>query len=131
MGPAFRIVLFESFAFLFIAVVAWIGEGVIEPILFGKNFKHNWADPLIQTCATVIVAVPTLIGSWCLSKRLHYLEGFTRICAWCRRVNINNNWVSIEIFLRNRFRAQTTHGICPMCTLRLRQEGSIRAGKRD
>ena len=54
-------------------------------------------------------ATPTLVG------RLHYLEGFLRLCAWCRKLHADNEWIPLEEFMQRRFDTRTSHGICPAC----------------
>jgi len=38
-----------------------------------------------------------------------------RICAWCRRVERNGEWVPVEKSFRRQFSLPSTHGICPDC----------------
>jgi hypothetical protein len=56
-----------------------------------------------------------------LLARVRYLEGFMRICAWCRRVDYKGEWIGFEDFLRQGFDTPATHGICPVCLARQRK----------
>ena len=39
-----------------------------------------------------------------------------RACAWCTQVrNARNEWLDLEAYLRERFRIDLSHGICPDC----------------
>ena len=47
--------------------------------------------------------------------RVQYLEKFMRVCAWCRRIHHQGEWMPLEEFLRQSFDTPTTHGICKDC----------------
>jgi len=50
-----------------------------------------------------------------LVARLHDLEEFLRLCAWCRKPHLDNEWVPLDEFLQRKFDTRTSHGICPAC----------------
>jgi len=118
--PAIRIVGYEIVAFLVIIIISWTNEiSGFETSLFGEINAPNWMDPVIETLVTILVAIPTVLFTWRLSKRLHYLEGFLRVCAWCQKVGQGEDWISIEEFARKTLNTHTTHGICPACSQKL------------
>ena len=59
-------------------------------------------------------------------ERLRYLEGFLRMCSWCRRMHYHGEWMQLEKFMQQGFDTPTTHGICPDC-LRVQKEAITRA----
>lgn len=119
---ASRIVWYEGAAFAAIILIAWINELCgIENLLFGQpDGPPDWHDPMIVTLFTIMVGVPTLLLSNQLAKRLHYLEGFLRVCAWCHRVGDGENWMSLEEYVKKTFNTETTHGICSNCSRKLK-----------
>ena len=66
---------------------------------------------------------------WGLTKRmadrLHHLGKFLRLCAWCRKVGHKGKWLKLEEYFEEDFRIQTTHGMCPDCLRRLREETAL------
>jgi len=50
-----------------------------------------------------------------LLRRLHELEGFLRVCSWCRRVGDQGEWMVMEEYFDSRLATETSHGICPDC----------------
>jgi hypothetical protein len=60
-------------------------------------------------------------------ERINYLEKFMRVCAWCRRINYNGEWMRLEEFMRQGFDTPTTHGICQDCLER--QQAAIERAK--
>jgi hypothetical protein len=68
----------------------------------------------------------TLVHS--LQDDPHHLP---RHCAWCRRIEVDGEFVPLEEFLHGdlplRLRRRATHGICPDClALHVGTSGSIR-----
>jgi hypothetical protein len=118
--PAARIIWYELAAFITIIAISWANEiyGLARTI-FGTAQVPNLEDAIVESIITILVAIPTLIFSWRLSKRLHYLEGFLRVCAWCQKVGHGDEWISIGEFAQKKLNTQTTHGICPDCRQKL------------
>lgn len=117
-----KIVWIEIASFGAIILISWANEWGLENVLFGEAYKRDWKDPIMQTAITIMVAIPTIVLSWQLSKRLHYLEKFLRVCSWCRKVGQGDDWVSIEEYLGKTLNTQTTHGVCPSCFKKLKEE---------
>lgn len=115
-----RVLLYEAVAFAVLLVSIWVGS--LLPILLRERTAMEWEDPILETAALVLVAIPTLVLSKRILDRLHYLEGFLRLCAWCHRVEVNGEWILVEEFLKRRLSTQTSHGICESCNQIIRNE---------
>lgn len=51
-------------------------------------------------------------------SRIRKLEGLLRICAWCKRVqNDEDRWEQLEAYITEHSDAIFSHGICPECAL--------------
>lgn len=122
-SSAKKIIGYEIAGFVSILVISWANEifGFSQRIL-GAKYAMNWQDAATETLIAVVVAIPTIIMSWRLTERLHYLEGFLRVCAWCRKVGEGDEWISIEQFVEKNLNTQTSHGICPDCARKLKSE---------
>lgn len=120
---ASRIIWYEAVAFAAIIAISWVNElSGFEGMIFEKAYgPPDWRGPILETAFIVLVGTPAILLSWRLSKRLHYLEGFLRVCAWCHRVGQGNDWISTEEFMRKTLNTETTHGICPSCSLKLKE----------
>ena len=57
-----------------------------------------------------------------LLRRLHYLEEFLRVCGWCRKVSYGNEWIEMETYLKSKFATKTSHGMCPHCLQKKKNE---------
>ncbi len=38
------------------------------------------------------------------------------VCAWCRKINVNDQRVPMEQYFKTELNANTSHGICPECS---------------
>jgi len=119
-----RILWYEIGAFSVIILSVWMGS--LIPLLQGRRTAMEWEDPLLETATVLLVAFPTVLLSRRLLSHLHYLEGFLRVCAWCHKVRIGDDWVPFEEFMKRRLSTQTSHGICENCNQTFRAEAEKR-----
>lgn len=111
------VIYIEIVAFLLIIAISWADElfGLSELILGGPH-THDWHEAAFESAMTISVAIPTLIFTKRVVDRMHELEEFLRVCAWCRKVgNKEDKWYSLEEYFENEFSTKTSHGICPSC----------------
>ena len=47
--------------------------------------------------------------------RITRLSHMLTMCAWCRRVSLNGEWISIDQFLQQRRNTSSSIGLCPDC----------------
>lgn len=121
--PALNVIHLEVAAFLAIIAVSWSDEVFhLSQAVFGGGGSSSWQEAAFETLVTVAVAIPTILLTRRFLDRLHHLEEFLRVCAWCHRIGDAEAWVSIEAFFEGKFETRTTHGICPACAERLRRE---------
>ncbi len=62
--------------------------------------------------------------------RVQALEGVLPTCQYCKKIRLQGadeddpkSWVPIETYIRQRSKASFSHGICPDCLRKLREEG--------
>ena len=47
--------------------------------------------------------------------RIKRLSHMLTMCAWCRRVSVEGDWISIDQFLQQRKNTTSSVGLCPDC----------------
>ena len=47
--------------------------------------------------------------------RIQRLSNMLTMCAWCRRVSVDDDWISIDQFLQQRKNTTSSIGLCPEC----------------
>jgi hypothetical protein len=123
-----KIVLYQNLGFLGIMALCILDEALKLPTLI---FSGNPFAFMFQRSTLEILLV---LGVWFLvsnstrrvMERVRYLEKFMRVCAWCRKINHQGEWMKLERFMEQGFDTPTTHGICPECSAR-EKESATRA----
>jgi len=111
-----HIIGIEILGFGLIILLTWLDELVSLPaLLFGGEHPADYSEAAMETTITLCVALPVIMITRKLLNRLHYLEGFMQVCAWCRKVEHEGNWLVMEEYFRRRFNTLTSHGMCPEC----------------
>jgi hypothetical protein len=118
------VVALEAAGFLTIVALIWIDELWDLPYyLFGASpTPFRPAEAIAESGLVVLMGAAIIVASIRILRRVAYLESMIVLCAWCRRVRMDDSWVSIEEFLHVH-RRTTSHGICPDCDVRLNEEG--------
>ncbi len=113
-----RVVLgIEVIGFSLLLVVLWLDEYVDLPFRYLGALK----TPLrpqefwFEAIAVLLVATAVISSTLWVFRRLRILEGIVQVCAWCRKVNVGEQWVSFEKYLKHEHDVQSSHGICPAC----------------
>ena len=113
----------EAFGFSLLIVLSWLTEAIRVPhFLFGEPFVANWHRAALRTVVILLIWAWVHLATRRLLKRLHYLEEFLRICGWCRKVCHDGEWLKMEDYFNSKFATRTSHGICPECLEKGKQE---------
>ena len=124
-----RIVLYQNLGFLGIMIISYLDELLKLPTLlflehpFAFLFRRSTLDILLILAVWFLVSTSTRR----ILERIRYLEKFMRVCAWCRRINFQGEWMPLEEFMRQGFDTPTTHGICTKCLEK--QQGAVEKAK--
>lgn len=119
---------FEVAAFGLIIALSWADELLGLPArLFGGPHRPDIGEAVLETLVILLVAVPILIHTRRVVSRPFYFEGFLRVCAWCKNVEHQGNWIPVGEFFQERFETATSHGMCPTC-FAAQSHGGGRAG---
>jgi hypothetical protein len=110
----------EALAFGLIIVLGWLTEIFRVPhYLFSEPAVTNWARPLLKTAVVLCVWAAVHVATQRLLKRLHHLEEYLRMCAWCRKLEHGGEWMPLEDYFGSAFSTKTSHGVCPDCSQQL------------
>jgi hypothetical protein len=118
-----NILWIEAFGFSLIIALSWLTEAIRAPhLLFGEPFEPNWHRALLRTVVVLVIWMWVHLATRQLLKRLHYLEEFLRVCSWCRKVEHAGEWMPMENYFNSKFATKTSHGMCPECLQKKREE---------
>ncbi|HEU6447556.1 MAG TPA: hypothetical protein VFV23_03870 [Verrucomicrobiae bacterium] len=109
--------------FSFLIAMSWLTEVLSIPhYLFGDPFVPNWHRALLRTSVIALIWLWVHLLTRRLLKRLHHLEEFLRVCGWCRKVCYKDEWLDMEKYFSSKFSTKTSHGMCPDCLAKKREE---------
>lgn len=118
-----RILVYEALGFLAIVAMSMLDEIYEIPKRYFVAYTGQpemW-EGSFETVMILLVAVAILLATNRLVKRLFYLEGFLRVCAWCRNIHRDGEWISLENYFASGFDTKTTHGMCPDCFAKMQR----------
>jgi hypothetical protein len=119
--PREFILWIEGIGFSFIIAIVWATEILQVPhLLFAEPPSFHLARPILRSVVIMCVWAAVHISTRRLLKRLHKLEEYLLICAWCRKIGHEGDWMTMEKYFGSAFSTPTTHGICPECSKRVR-----------
>ncbi len=107
----------ELAGFSIIWAILWLDEYADVPFRFLGAPKtplrpqEFWFEAITALLVGAAVVASTL---W-VFRRLRALESFIQICAWCRKINVQGDWVAFEQYLKREHDLHSSHGICPDC----------------
>lgn len=83
---------------------------------FGIDLKPiRPSDFSLKVAAALLLFVLVLSVLRQTIHRINRLSHLLTLCAWCRRVSLNGEWVSIDAFLQQRRNTTSSIGLCPDC----------------
>jgi len=110
------IALAQAVGFGVIVTVIWLDKLFDLPHrLFGAPISPvRVGEALLEMLGVTLLGVVVLVFTTRRTQRAAYLESYITLCAWCRRVRRNGQWLSVEAYFAQHD-AETSHGICPGC----------------
>ncbi len=110
------ILLGQNLGFAFLLGLMLTAEFLHLPNrVFGDSTEAMWPRIGVRGGALLSMWLIVHFTTSRLLKRLHELETFLRICSWCRKVDDQSEWRTMEDYFDTRFQTRTSHGICPAC----------------
>lgn len=95
-----------------------LGCAAIVLILFTAELISE-TEIIVEVSVVAAVWLVVFLLTRRLLHRLYYLEGFLRVCSWCRNINHDGEWIPIEQYFNRGFNIKTSHAICPECQAKL------------
>ncbi|MCK4542240.1 MAG: hypothetical protein KAU17_08405 [Spirochaetales bacterium] len=115
-----KIIYCNIIGFGIVIIVLWLNEIFDIPHLFfgAKETPVNIAESIFETILVIILAIVEICFIKKLLTKIKYLKGFLRVCSFCKKINIEEKWIPIEDYIRDKSEAEFTHSLCPECITR-------------
>jgi hypothetical protein len=110
--------------FFIVTVVLWLDEYMDLPyhVLGAAPTPYRPQEYVLETVSILIVAGVVITITALTMRRARKIERFLRVCAWCRKIWVDDKWVSLEEYALKMHSLKSSHGICDECVARLDQE---------
>ncbi len=121
-----RALLWHALGFATIVLVLWSDQFFnLAYNWFGRETQGvDYTDAAIKSVIVVFLWMFSAYKIFQILSRLSYLESFMHICAWCRKIEKDNQWLTLEQHLTHETGKKASHGICPECAKKLEKEYS-------
>src|ERR1051326_1812962 len=119
-----KALLWQSLGFLIIVILTW-SDALFDLAHVLLGFEVRAMDLNRTAIITVVILLLWMFSAYKVYRvvsRLSYLETFLHVCAWCRRIEHEDKWLSLEEHFTRKTGAVASHGICPECSAKMRQE---------
>jgi hypothetical protein len=128
-----RVLWYECAGFGLIIFLSWLNELVdlARYLMGGTGHSVDARKGVVLTLVVLLVWLVVFRLTRRLVEHLHYLEGFLRVCAWCRKIGHGDRWVQIEEYFAEGFQIETTHGMCPECLKKVEEDTARFVSERD
>jgi hypothetical protein len=119
-----KALLWLSMGFITIIILTWL-DAIFDfaHYLVGSELQTEHAgETAIKTVVILMLWILSAYKVYQIVSRLSYLESFVHLCAWCRRIEKDNQWLSLEEHLERSSGQSVSHGLCPDCAERIRAD---------
>jgi len=112
-----KVLVYQSVGFLVIIAVCLLDElAGLSSLIFGnQSYIFHFRETILKMLLILGVWLLVAGSTRRLLSHMRYLEGFFKVCSWCRRVEHKGRWMPVEEFFRQGFDTPTSHGICQTC----------------
>ena len=108
-------------AVLIVVVLTW-SDAIFDLAHMILGLPHRDLDfnrTAITTAVILLLWMFSAYKIYLVVSRPSYLESFLHVCAWCRKIEHNDRWLSLEAHFAQKTGGQVSHGICPECSDKL------------
>ena len=116
-----KALLWQSLGFVIVVVLTW-SDALFDLTHVLLGFENRTMDLNRTVITTVVILLLWMFSAYkvyLVVSRLSYLESFLHVCAWCRKIEYNNQWLSLEAHFAEKTGRELSHGICPECSEKL------------
>ena len=121
-----KALFWHALGFFTIVMVLWADKlfGVWEHLGVSEENTESYLEVSAKSGVVVLLWMFSAYKIYLIVSRLSYLESFLHVCAWCRKIEVEQKWFTIEQHFAQHTGVKASHGICPECAQKLEQEYS-------
>jgi len=114
------LVVVEAGLFMMVMMVLWLDEFIDLPYRFlgAPKTPYRPQEYILETASVLVVEIVTVTITLIILRKLRQNEKFLRVCAWCRKIWVDGEWVNLEEYAVRQHSLRSTHGICDVCVVK-------------
>ncbi|MGA1876281.1 MAG: hypothetical protein ACMUIA_11805 [bacterium] len=116
-----RIIIYEILGFGITIAVIWVDEMFDIPYrFFGMMFgvektPVNLMESALETAFILVLFMVIIFFTQRCLERIKLLEGFLRVCTFCKKIRVGDQWIPIDTYIQAHSETTFSHGLCPEC----------------
>ena len=121
-----KALFWNALGFITIVMVLWADKlfGVWEHLGVSEENQETYLEVAAKSGVVILLWIFSAYKIYLIVSRLSYLESFLHVCAWCRKIEADNKWLTVEQHFAQQTGVKASHGICPECAKKLEEEYS-------
>jgi len=110
-----RILACEMVGFVIVIILLWVDELFDLPhrLLGAPPTFANIRESIFETAIVLVLAAAVIFITDLLLKRI--ITGILSICSFCKKIRVDDRWIPLDSYIRDRSKADFSHGVCPSC----------------
>ena len=119
----FMVAFWQLLSFVMMILLIWVNEVMdLSALWFGIRAENpNFFRGCALTIGVIIIAIITVGHTYLQQKRI--LKGLIVVCSKCRKMRVDKKaWAPLDQYLHEHALARVSHGLCPDCYERAKQE---------
>ena len=119
-----KALFWHALGFLTIVMVLWADKlfSLFQHLGVGDENQETFLEVSAKSGVVILLWMFSAYKIYLIVSRLSYLESFLHVCAWCRKIEAEHKWLTIEQHFTQQTGVKASHGICPECAKKLEVE---------
>lgn len=121
-----KALFWHALGFITIVMVLWADKlfGLWQHLGVSEENTETYLEVSAKSGVVILLWMFSAYKIYLIVSRLSYLESFLHVCAWCRKIEVEQKWFTIEQHFARQAGVKASHGICPECAKKLEEEYS-------
>ena len=113
-----NIIVCQGLGILCLVALIWTDEyfDLANKIFSRPKMPFNIIEAICESGLGILLGISVIWYTQRLIRHIRYLEGFITLCAFCKKVRVDDAWISLESFISQHGEPILSHGFCPECT---------------
>lgn len=114
----------HGLGFVTIVMVLWADKlfQIGQHLGVSDENTESYLEVSAKSGVVVLLWMFSAYKIYLIVSRLSYLESFLHVCAWCRKIEVKNKWLTVEQHFAQQTGGKASHGICPECASKVAEE---------